>query len=189
MICLKLNVNKLVRNQFTYPNWTTNSQYKVNSKIIDKNNILVYFDITKGAVKRRISRIFPRYIDCTSRFLWVLGFLKGEGSNSLGKSNYRRFTITNSDPKTIKIFFEEFENRELYFKKNLPNKSIHLIHHLKKKNEVIKYWSYQLEIPTCKFKCFNGKAKTLDYGVCHVYISDVLLRRVIDLIQEKLVLS
>lgn len=114
-----------------------------------------------------------------------MGLLRGEGSTSLGKSNYRRFTISNSDSKVINLILGELDKNNLFKKSNLIDKSIHLIHHIEPKNKVINYWSKKLNLPESKFKCFDDKSKTSPFGVCHVYISDVLLRRIVDLIHSQ----
>ncbi|MBU2634283.1 MAG: hypothetical protein KJ674_03490 [Nanoarchaeota archaeon] len=177
----KINIKNLVKGKITYPSWITNSTYSLKTKY-KGNNILVYY-ITKS--NRQISRNFPKEINLTHRLSYVFGFLKGEGPTSLGKSNYRRFTITNSDPNIIKITLEELEKHNLFQKSHLIDKSIHLLHHQESNKKVIKYWSQKLNLPENKFKCFSDEKRTSKFGVCHVYISDVLLRRIIDLIHEK----
>ena len=177
----KINIKKLVNGEYTYPNWSTSSRYSLRTKNQGKD-IEVYY-ITKS--NRKISRLFPKYINLSVELSYVLGLLMGEGSNSLGKSNYRRFTITNSNPKVIDVVLEELDKNSIYKKSDLIDKSIHLLHHTKNESAVIKYWSTKLKLPKNKFKCFNDENKTSPFGVCHVYISDVLLRRVIDLIHNK----
>ena len=55
---------------------------------------------------------------------------------------------------------------------------------MKSNNLVINYWSKKLNLPTSKVKCFEKEKRTKDYCVCHIYLSDILLRRIIDLIIE-----
>lgn len=181
MNCNKIDIKELVKGEFTYPNWSTSSTYSLKAKELC-NDVLVYY-FTKS--NRKISRIFPKEIDLTPRLCYILGFLKGEGSTSLGKSNYRRLTITNSEPKILKQVLNELEGTKLFKKEKLIDKSINLLHHLKHGDKVIDYWSKKLDLPKSKFKCFDDERKTSSFGVCHIYISDVLLRRVIDLIHNK----
>ena len=178
----KINLKKIVEGHVTYPSWTTNSIYTIKIEENEKN-ALVYYTIKTN---KKISRIFPKEISLTPRLMYILGILKGEGSNALGKSNYRRFTITNSDSNVIRLVLNELEQSNLFKKVDLINKSVHLLHHTEQDDKVIDYWSNELNIPKIKFKCFDDKLKTSKFGVCHVYISDVLLRRVIDILQEKL---
>lgn len=178
---IKIRLKELLEGKTTYPTWTTNSIYPLQT--IEKGeNILVFYQ-TK--TNKKISRTFPAEIILTPQLIYVMGFLKGEGPTSLGKSNYRRFTITNTDLAIIKITLNELEKCGLFSKAQLIDKSIHLIHHTITDEEVIKHWSTGLNIPERKFKCFKGKPGRNPYGVCHVYISNVLLRRVIDAIHEE----
>ena len=179
----KIKINELVEGRLTYPNWTTNSTYPLKTKDYGED-IIIYYK-TKG--NRKISRFFPKEINLTHRLSYVFGLLKGEGSTSLGKSNYRRFTITNADYRIINLILEELDKNNLFKKSNLIDKSIHLLHHTELKNKVIDYWSKKLNLPKRKFKCFDDKSKTSPFGVCHVYISDVLLRRIIDLIHDEFI--
>ncbi|MBU2639889.1 MAG: hypothetical protein KKG75_04260 [Nanoarchaeota archaeon] len=178
---MEIEISKLIEGKQTYPSWATNSIHNLQSHE-DKEGVLVYYR-TKS--NKLISRFFPNKVNLTPRLIYVLGLLKGEGSNSIGDSNYRRFTMTNSDPAIIKIVLNELDKHNLFKKSKLIDKSIHLLHHTKSNKEVISYWSKKLGLNKSKFKCFNSK-KTTPFGVCHVYISDVLLRRVVDLIHEKI---
>ena len=175
----KIKLKSLVEGQITYPSWTTSSTYTLKAEENDKN-ILIYYKIKTN---KCISRVFPKEITLTPKFTYTLGLLKGEGSNALGKSNYRRLTITNSNPDIINLILDELEVSNLFKKSDLIAKSVHLLHHTEIDDKVIDYWSDKLDIPRNKFKCFDDKLKTSKYGVCHVYISDVLLRRVIDILQ------
>lgn len=179
MNSIKIKLKSLVEGQVTYLSWTTSSIYSLKAEEND-NDVLVYYKIQTN---KRISRVFPKEITLTPKFTYTLGLLKGEGSNALGKSNYRRLTITNSNPDIIKLILDELEISNLFKKSDLIAKSVHLLHHTELDEDVIAYWSNQLDIPRIKFKCFDDKLKTSKYGVCHVYISDVLLRRVIDILQ------
>lgn len=177
----KINIKNLVKGKMTYPNWTTNSTYPL-QVIENEGNVTVYYKI-KG--NRIINRIFPSTLYLTPHLSYVLGLIKGEGSTSLNKSNYRRFTLTNSNPKIINIILNEMDKNNLFKKSNINNNSIHLLHYTEIEEAVVQYWSNALNLPKIKFKCFDDKLKTSEYGVCHVYISDVLLRRVIDIIHDE----
>ncbi|MBN2142343.1 hypothetical protein JW711_03345, partial [Candidatus Woesearchaeota archaeon] len=56
----------------------------------------------------------------------------------------------------------------------------------KSKDEVIKYWSEKTKLPKNKFSFVSTQKRTKEFGICHIYISDVLLRRVLDLIMNKI---
>ncbi|HLD87661.1 MAG TPA: hypothetical protein VJB12_06405, partial [Candidatus Nanoarchaeia archaeon] len=178
----RIEIGPLVEKRLTYPNWNTGSEYALLSKKAGRSAEIYY--VAKG--KRRFGRKFPQDVQLTVRFSYALGLLKGEGSNALGKSNYRRFTITNSDPKVIKFLLEELENTGLLQIPSLKKGSLHLLHHTSTDEDVVRYWSKQLELPKKLFRTFDDKTKTTPFGVCHVYISDVLLRRVVDLLHEKI---
>ena len=178
---MKIDVHKLVKGKKTYPSWATNASHILRTENRDKE-LLVYY-LTKS--NRRISRIFPNQLDLTPSFIYALGLLKGEGSNSLGKSNYRRLTITNNDYHLINLILEELEKSNLFKRSDLIDKSLHLLHHQDSDKKVIEYWSKCLHLPKKKFKCFNDERKTTPSGTCHVYISDVLLRRILDLVHDE----
>ena len=95
--------------------------------------------------------------------------------------------MTNADYQIIKIVLEELDKNNIFKKSSLIDKSIHLLHYTESKNKVVDYWSKKLNLPKRKFKCFDDKSKTSPFGVCHVYISDVLLRRIIDLIHDEFI--
>ncbi len=177
---ISISVQEIINNKQTYPSWTTNSTYPIECKNLG-NETLVYY-VIKG--NRKISRIFPKNIELSPRLSYALGFLKGEGSTSLGKSNYRRLTITNSIPEIIKLVIDELDKNDLFSKEKIIDKSISILHHTLPDEEVIDFWSKQLQLYKSKFRCYDDKSKTSQHGVCHVYISDVLLRRVIDLMHD-----
>lgn len=177
-----IHLHKLVKDKFTYPSWTTNSVYPLGS-IHSKQKSTIYY---KTKTNKVISREFPKIVNLTPQFIYVLGILKGEGSSSLGKSNYRRFTITNSNPKVLSIVLNELEKAKLFSRSDLIKNSVYVMHHKESNLKVIYYWSKMLSIPKYKFKCFRSEKQTSKYGVCHIYISDVLLRRIVDLMHEQL---
>ncbi|MBI4453280.1 hypothetical protein HY636_01430 [Candidatus Woesearchaeota archaeon] len=176
----KINIKLLIEGKKTYPSWSTKERHNLYAKEEYPYTTIYYY--TKS--NKIISKSFPSDVILTPKLLYVFGILIGECPTSLGDSNYRRVTITNSNPKLIQIVLEELEKANLLKISYIIDKSIHLLHFKKDDNVVIDYWAKELNLSTGKFKCFNDKSKTTDYGVCHVYISNVLLRRVIDLIQE-----
>jgi hypothetical protein len=175
-------ISKLIEGKKTYPSWTTGRVYPLKTRTIN-DKCLVYYE-PKGRVKRRIERVFPEKIALSSRFIWTLGFLKGEGSNALGKSNYRRFTITNTDARCLKIVIAELEKSELWKKEQLSNTGVNILHAKKDELETREFWAKGLAIPLEKIKYYKTSERTSEFGVCHIYISDVLLRRVFDEINE-----
>ena len=175
---MKIALRKIIEGKMTYPSWSTNKVYEIHCKKVTESEIIAYYCL-QGPIKRKISRTFPKYLDLSPRFIWVLGFLRGEGANSKGKSNYRRFTLTNSNPELIKICLCELHVQKLIDITNLPKNSFHIIHALDER-KATEYWSAKLSVDSYKIKCFDDVKKTSLFGVCHVYIRDVLLRRAID---------
>lgn len=176
---LTIDLNKLVNGIKTYPSWTTNREYSLSVHAVDVEHIEVSYKIA-GPVKRKIRRQFPKELELSPRFIWALGFLKGEGSNSLGKSNYRRFTITNTNPEFLRIVLDELESTCLFRRGDISNSGVNILHAKEAKLTVRAFWSDELHIPIEKVRFYDDKVKTSKYGVCHIYISDVLLRRVVD---------
>lgn len=176
---LTIDLCKLVDGIKTYPSWTTSRQYSLGVQTIDDEHIKIFYQIA-GPIKRKISRQFPRKLKLNPRFIWALGFLKGEGSNSLGKSNYRRFTITNTNPEFLRIVLDELESMHLFRRENISNTGVNVLHAKEAESIVRAFWSAELCIPVEKIRYYDDKVKTSKYGVCHIYISDVLLRRVVD---------
>jgi hypothetical protein len=89
----------------------------------------------------------------------------------------------------ISMTLSESDNSNLFKKSSLIDKSIHIMHHTKPNEEAVKYWSDMLRLPLAIFKCFKAKPGRNPFGVCHVYISNVLLRKVIDMIHEEIFLK
>jgi len=178
-----VELKHLVEGKLTYASWSTNNSYLLRCKELDKHNVLVYYT-TK--FNKTFSRKFPRLVIITPKFACVLGLIKGEGANALGKSNYRRFTFTNSDCELVKQVLDTLSQNKLLLKENLREKSIYIMHFQKEESTVIEYWSKKLDLPVSKFRCVETTDKTRDWGICHVYISDVLLRRVIDIMIDSI---
>ncbi|MBN2459871.1 hypothetical protein JXB28_06315 [Candidatus Woesearchaeota archaeon] len=172
-----VKLKNLVNGKFTYSSWSTDSSYILKCKELDKQNVLIYY-VTKS--NKVVSRRFPRLIHITPKFACILGLIKGEGANATGKSNYRRFTFTNSDWRLVNEVLDSLNKKKLLLKENLKEKSIYIMHYQQEESMVVNYWSRKLGLSASKFKCVETIEKTREYGICHVYISDVLLRRVID---------
>ncbi len=172
-----IKVSDLVRGAYSYPSWSTGSTYP-----LSYDEPYVRYRPLQG---KAISRAFPQHFRITPRFCYVLGLLKGEGANALGKSNYRRFTFTNTDPEMFRIVLEELRHQGLVQHHDFKPGCFHLLHFSASEQEVIRYWAKELSLPEGYFKTFNDQSKTTKNGVCHLYLSDVLLRRIIDLLQER----
>jgi len=178
---IKINILKIIEGKKTYPSWSTGRTYSLQTKDLG-DKIVIYYKIENGRI---IKRTFPKILNLTPKLSYALGILEGEGATALGKSNYRRFTMTNSDPKVINIVLNELEKHGLFSKNDLKVNNVQIVHYTDSEKEVFDYWSKQLRIPVTKFKSFDMEKKTTKKGVCHIYVSDVLLRRVIDLIKEE----
>lgn len=179
---MKIHIKELIKNKCSYPSWTTSSSYPLKYK--EFNNECQIYYMTKS--NKKITRTFPKIIKLTPILAYVFGFLKGEGPTSLGKSNYRRLTITNTDPIIMGLTLKELEKAGLFRTAQLTKNSSHIMHHTKTDLESTQFWSDKIKLPKSKFKCFKAKPGRNPFGVCHIYISDVLLRRIIDLIHEKI---
>lgn len=174
-----IEIKKIIKNKFTYPSWTNNNSYPLKYSEMHADQIEVYYRTVQN---KKYSRMFPNNILLSPKNSFILGLIKGEGANALGKSNYRRFTFTNSDWYLIKIVLDFLEKNGFLDLNKISNKSFHILHHRKSNTKAIKYWSEKLNISKKFFVCFSDKNLTSNFGVCHFYHSDVLLRRIIDLI-------
>lgn len=70
---------------------------------------------------------------------------------------------------------------------NLPDHCLKILRSdPERDNELLDYWSTQLEVSKSKFYLppKPDKIKHVRFGVCHVYISNVIFRLVIDAIAE-----
>jgi hypothetical protein len=179
----KIKIEKIVEGHTTYPSWSTGTCYPLKYKSHGKNQVIVFYNIKTNKI---ISKVFPKTIDLSPQFTLVLGIIKGEGANSLGKSNYRRFTFTNSDPDLFKRVLSLLDKNHLVYIKRLPDGCLHILHHTSSNDAAILFWSTKLNLPERKFRCFNDKTLSSKYGVCHLYLSDVLLRRVADLLIDSI---
>jgi hypothetical protein len=178
---MKISIKRIIEGKLTYPSWSSNAVYKISCRSLDKDSVLIYY--TTSVILKRIGRIFPKYVELDPAFIWMLGFLKGEGANSKGKSNYRRFTLTNKNPALICFCLNKLHEKRFIDRTKLPDGAFHIIHARDQKG-AISYWSRQLNVSRSKIKCFDDNNNTSKYGVCHLYLSDVLLRRVVDELSE-----
>ena len=138
-------------------------------------------------MKRSKRRNFPRFIFLTPDLAWSLGFFKAEGLSSRRSRAYYRFHLTNKNPLCLKKVLDT-----LHFSGLLPKSNIHgrcfQIHHSENiTSEVIRYWSIQLGFPSEMFqvKDYPSLCKK-ENGVCRIDLSDPLLRRILDLLNDKL---
>ncbi len=180
-----LELQPVVEGKLTYPSWTTSAEYSLEVEQVSEKEILVFYRVLNSAVPRLVKRLFPSRIELSSSFFWVLGFLEGEGANKLGKSNYRRVTITNSNAKDMRAVLDELERQWLLKRIDLPVGAVQIF--VKDPSEKVEqYWRAKLNVSPEQIRLFEKSNATSPTGICHIYVSDVLLRRVIDLIQEHL---
>ncbi len=184
-----IDLIELVKTEYSYPTWSTDTSYKLKAEIIDKDKILIYYESEKTIMKKMFKETFPRYINLTPGFCWALGFFEGEGLKSKKYTSYRRFNITNKNPRDLKKFLNELDKSGLLPKERIRGKCFQIHHFLNREEVVIEYWSKQLDFPKERFsaKDYNHNLKREGNGVCHFDIGHVLLRRIFDLINEKLI--
>lgn len=182
-----IKICEIISGKETYPNWSTGTTYPLKFEL-DEDEIIIYYIMTKTIMNKVYSRKFPKEIKLTPSFCWALGFIKGEGMNSLNKSSYHRFGVTNKNPKLISYVLEELDKSNLLKKEKIPDRSFQILHWFSTPREVVNYWSNKLNVPKEKINPYNDKnsLKRTKFGTCHFYITDVLLRRIIDIISEKI---
>ncbi len=183
---MRIDLKKILKGKYTY---TTRSGHKhpLESKPINETEILVSYKIS-GDISRSVSRVFPRYIDIDERFVWMSGFIDGEGLKSKNpRSSMYRFAVTNNDPNTIKRVLQILDETKIVKIDKVPYRSIRISYGegcnlCRLKN----YWSKKLSISKEKIFISNSpqKEKKAKYGTATLCISDVLLRRVMDIILE-----
>jgi len=185
----KIDLMDLLKEEYTYPNWSSGMKYKLETEIINEEEIYVFYYSTKTIMKKRFQRKFPRYIYLTPGFCWGLGFFKGEGLNSIRGTSYRRFIITNKSPTCLNKFLDELNNSKLLLKSAIKGKCFQIHHFLNSADEVVNYWSNKLNFPKKMFSPLNydDGFKKEGNGVCHFDKGDVLLRRIFDIINNKII--
>ena len=181
-----VKIADLVSGEYTYPNWSSGSVYPLES-YDEGDETIVKYTVTNTIMRRPYSRRFPKEILLTTKLCWALGFLKGEGMNSRNPSSYHRFGVTNKDSKLINFVLDELFKSGLLKKENIPDKSFQILHCSADLREVQIYWAKKLGVPKSKIRPYDNKHifKKSKYGICHFYITDVLLRRIVDLVHEK----
>jgi len=177
-----IDLAKILSGRSTYPTWSYGRTYPL--------EITVVTDLVKVTYKRknggkRPIGMYPRYVQLSPKLMWVFGFLKGEGSRSKGSSAYRHFTVTNADPEPLRLVLRVLQETGLLHE--LPNGCLKISRSDPRRDrELLDYWSRELGVPACKFYLppKPDEIKHAKFGVCHIYISNVLLRLVIDAIAE-----
>lgn len=182
---MELDLSNIIKNKNTYPNWSTGSTYPLRFKDLGKD-IEIYYIAEKNITKKRYSKIFPKHIDLTPGFCWTLGFIKAEGLNSINSHSYSQFHITNKNPEMLKKVIKELDKSGLLTKDKWPGKCFQIANAYGDEKEVIKYWSKALNVNINKFfiKRYKHELRKSYFGICHIVVGDVLLRRIIDLINE-----
>jgi len=177
-----LDLAKILNGRRTYPAWSSGKTCPLEIEF-DSNKVKITYERRNGG--RRPRATYPRFIKFTPNLVWVIGFLKGEGSQSKGKSAYRRFTVTNNDPQALRFVIRTL--KETGFVDELPDGCIKIGRSDPNRDgELLSYWSRELGVPKSKFY-FPPKpdsVKRAKFGTCHLYVSDVLLRLTIDAIAE-----
>jgi len=140
-------------------------------------------------MKKRMSKIFPRHIKLTPGLCWALGFFKAEGLSSIKSKCYYRFNITNKNPIHLKKVLDELNKAGLLTKPQIKGKCFQIHHFANHPEQARKYWADKLNFPVDMFSAqdYNHNLKREGNGVCHFDISAVLLRRILDLINDKII--
>jgi len=176
-----IDLAEILRGKCTYPTWSSGQTYPL--EIVHDDQTLKLTYRAKGG--RKPTAEYPRFVELSPNLLWVLGFLRGEGSQSKGKSAYRRFTVTNNDFKVLRFVLRTLKRGG--FLNELPDGCLKIgRNNLQRDQRLLKHWSKGLGIPYCKFYFppRPDRIKRAEFGTCHVYISNVLLRLTIDAIAE-----
>lgn len=189
---MNVSVEKLIRGASTYATRYGNS-YPLKIRHHGKNRVEVYYTITKGAVRREVGRIFPERVRVDSSFMWVLGLLRGEGLMSSGaRSSMYRFAVVNNDPSIIRAVMEVLANSRLINFGNIKRKFIRITYGFQTEtNGLADYWAKELGVPLeiIDIARTPHHLKKARYGSCTLIISDVLLRRIIDLLADRIAKS
>jgi hypothetical protein len=178
-----IDLAKILDGKTTYPTWSCGRTYPLEITCNNSNSVRVTYRRKNGG--KRPVRAYPRFIELSPKLVWVLGFLKGEGLRSRGSSAYRRFTVTNTDPEPLKLVIQVLQETGLLGE--LPVRSLKIgRNNPKRDGEIADYWSKELGVPKSKlyFPPKPDEMKHAKFGACHVYISDVLFRLVMDAIAE-----
>ncbi len=187
---MKINIPSIVLGASTYPNRSGRS-YKLNVRSVDPSHVDVFYEITSGAARRLVSRRFPKQIEINSRFLWVLGLLRGEGLRSKGaKSSIYRFNIVNNDLEVIQAVIRILDESGLavFDEYRLRPGLIRISYGPYCDTwKARRHWARGLGIPLAKVEISKRPEpqKRARFGSCMFTLNDVLLRRVMDLIAQR----
>ncbi|MFH1649644.1 MAG: hypothetical protein ABIA93_03780 [Candidatus Woesearchaeota archaeon] len=173
---MHIELAELLNDLNTYPSWTTGNEYPLQVRQVG-DYIEVFYTTSQG---KTFTRAFPAKIELSNCLAFSLGLIKGEGANAKGKSNYRRFHFTNANPMLISHVLRNLEKSGLLEISSIKAGAFHLLHFKDKESAVVTWWAKQLSLSPNYFRCFESEKRTTSKGVCHLYISDVLLRRVVD---------
>ncbi len=86
----------------------------------------------------------------------------------------------------LSISLIELLDMQLFKRENISRTGVNILHAEENEEKVRRFWSSQLKIPLEKVRYYNDDTKTSEFEVCHIYISDVLLRRVVDELNNKI---
>ncbi|MBN2142441.1 hypothetical protein JW711_03855, partial [Candidatus Woesearchaeota archaeon] len=120
-----IDLAKLVNSKKTYPNWSSEKIYSLQTDCVDNKTLVVYYLTNSNKI---VHRVFPKQITVNPSFAYVLGLIKGEGANALGKSNYRRFTFTNSNWQLVKLILDELMKQKLISESDIIERSTYILH-------------------------------------------------------------
>lgn len=184
---LRINIAGLIRNNFTYPNRNGN-RYELRCRPASSSTIEIYYEITNGAARRIVRREFPRIVTVDSRFVWLLGLLRGEGLKSIGaRSSMYRFNVVNNDLEVIKVVIRVLDESKLAKFDDVKSESGLIRISYGPYCDVAKarrYWAEGLGVDAAKIRMADKAEpqKRALYGSCMFTLNDVILRRVVDLI-------
>ena len=158
------------------------------TQTVNDKMVMVYYEITtkKAHFKRRVQEQFRKTIVLTPGLCWAIGFFKGEGVNSIINGSYRRFSIVNKNPEKIKRFLQIMVLSGLLVKERIDGKCFQIHHFKKPTKDVIEYWSNALNFPKERFSAvaYGHDLHKSENGVCRFDIGHVLLRRIVELLNE-----
>jgi hypothetical protein len=185
---LRLAVAKLTRGKSTYPSRGGNCyELKVSR---EDAQVAVRYEILKGAARRKVTRLFPRYVTINESFLWVLGLLKGEGLRSIGsRSSMYRFSVVNNDPSVIRAVIKVLDESGLARFEDVKARGglIRISYGpFCDKKEAKMFWARELGVNSKSVELARQAEpqKRAIHGSCTFTLNDVLLRRMMDLIAD-----
>ncbi len=178
-----IDLQSIIRDEETYPSWSTGRRYKL--KVFEEYDN----EITIGYVtvsNRKFMRKFPKQITVSQELLWLIGFARGEGTQSTGKSGHIRFTLTNANARLMKNAISILCKTGLINRDSIYAKNALRINRSENHDDtkLLIFWKKELSAPKSAFYFApkRDKNKKKINGVCHLYITDALLRRIFDLV-------